>query len=279
MFKLSILSPTLSSHEIMIEHYLRFKKYSQSEIELIIIDQGLLVDDKLHSISESDPNFIYVHSTRKGLSYNRNLGLKYARGEFIIFFDDDTYFYNNSYNILRRYLDIKGIDFYSLCVVDDNGLNTSYTSGEYEETITLKNIESKVNSNGLVISSQAIANYNFDELMGVGSIYGACEEVDLVVNLIEDKYYGVYLPGCKVVHPPKPFDNIKSYNYGLGHGYFTYKLIFVYSSFDSILLGLSKVLKSSLKFILGVLYKKKYSNYLHSAIGYFTSFKLILIKE
>ena len=70
MYKLSILTPTLSSKEVMLNHYHNFKKYSSPNIELIVVDQGEFIDETVSSLSISDSSFIYIHSPRKGLSIN-----------------------------------------------------------------------------------------------------------------------------------------------------------------------------------------------------------------
>ena len=41
-------------------------------------------------------NIIHVKSNTKGLSYNRNIGLEYAEGEYIAYPDDDCEYYPNT---------------------------------------------------------------------------------------------------------------------------------------------------------------------------------------
>ncbi|UVQ02382.1 glycosyltransferase family 2 protein [Bacteroides fragilis] len=64
-----------------------------SDFEIILVDQNL--DDRLISLVEkysNSLNIVHYRSIIKGLSANRNIGIKIAKGNIICFPDDDCFY-------------------------------------------------------------------------------------------------------------------------------------------------------------------------------------------
>ena len=72
--------------------------YDLPKVQIIIVDQNDVEKINLEEIiSEyTHLNIIHVKSNTKGLSYNRNIGLEYAEGEYIAYPDDDCEYYPNT---------------------------------------------------------------------------------------------------------------------------------------------------------------------------------------
>lgn len=58
--------------------------------EVLIIDQS--TNDKTNNILKNYPQFKYIKSATTGLSNSRNEGIKYSKGEILVFVDDDVVF-------------------------------------------------------------------------------------------------------------------------------------------------------------------------------------------
>lgn len=109
--KVSIIIPTYNSRETIIRaiESCLIKDISESEIEIIVIDDGSiddtveLIQDKYFSLIES--NILRVIQGHHGGAGNaRNIGLRESKGNWIAFLDSDDEFLNFNYilNLISR---------------------------------------------------------------------------------------------------------------------------------------------------------------------------------
>lgn len=86
---ISIIIPSYNAAVYLPETLASIQVQTDVAKEIIIIDDGS-TDNTAEIIRQNFPNFCtYVYQENKGVSSARNLGLTYARGEFVIFFDAD----------------------------------------------------------------------------------------------------------------------------------------------------------------------------------------------
>lgn len=142
---LSIVIPIYNVQNYLNECLDSVKNYDESQIEIILIDDGST--DKSSKICESYiknyTNTKYIRQENKGLSEARNVGIREAKGEYILFLDSDDYLYEN---ILKKILDdlisnnlsndiylgrayefIDGEKKYKLCQIDYNLMENKST--------------------------------------------------------------------------------------------------------------------------------------------------------
>lgn len=81
---------------------LAIRNASHISIEVIVTDDSIS-DDSMELVVHFFPNYYYVRGPRKGPAANRNNGASKAKGEWLVFFDDDVIV--NS-NILRKYAEL-----------------------------------------------------------------------------------------------------------------------------------------------------------------------------
>lgn len=99
-------------------------------------------DNIVHNFEKKCKNIIVIHQDGQGISNAKNCGLKYATGDFVVFFDGDDYIISDKLNnILNNIIYKKNFD---IAISDYNffydGNNVLFCSNQ------LKNI-SKVNNN------------------------------------------------------------------------------------------------------------------------------------
>lgn len=186
-------------------------------IQLIFIDQ----ENNKEIFASLNPNieFTYIAYKHCSLSHARNLGLKYVKGKYIGFPDDDCWYEANTLNMALHHLQINKY----------NGV-TGKGCNEYGELTSIF----PQNSSKLTLTKRCAAisytlffeytpNITFDENIGVGSPYnlGAGEETDYLLTLMEKCNYKVFYDSNLIIHHPKSKDSefTKIYSYARGSGY------------------------------------------------------------
>lgn len=90
--KISLLIPTYNRHDIICETVEKYLKQDYADFEIIVIDQtkeeSVQIDDFFKK--RADQNVQRLRINEIGLPNARNFGIRSAKGEIIIFIDDDT---------------------------------------------------------------------------------------------------------------------------------------------------------------------------------------------
>ena len=80
---------------------------SRNDIEIIVVDdnsnQQEIIKQSLNSLHKSNLK-LFTSSITGGGGYARNIGLKHAKGDWLIFSDADDYFTDNAFEIFDSYL-------------------------------------------------------------------------------------------------------------------------------------------------------------------------------
>lgn len=246
--KVSILTPSINDNNILKSHVEWFAGLDNHDFELIVIDQSSSVSKFILNYENKISNFLYKHHNLRGLSLNRNYGLQFVNGDYVMFLDDNAHFDSEMAKMILDSLDMSNVDVLLCAISDENGNLTSYTPHKSPSSVTIASLEGRVNSNGIIVKNDLANKIRFDEKMGVGALYGACEEVDFLVRILLDSYKVYYNPLIKIVHPPVDYNLKKARSYGEGHGFFVDKLLFKYSSPSCKFFALRRIFKFILKF-------------------------------
>lgn len=91
--KISVVVACYNVEKFVKECIESLKSQTYSNIEVLLIDDGSKDGTKniIKSVISGDPRFQYYYQKNSGVSSARNLGLKYATGEYITFLDSDDY--------------------------------------------------------------------------------------------------------------------------------------------------------------------------------------------
>lgn len=207
---------------------LKYQTYDLSKIEIWVVDQNQ--DGILNPIIETYKEYFsiyHIHSSRKGLSYNRNLALKEAKGDIIAFPDDDCVYYENTLQSVA--------EFFEKNTEIDCALGRIYDRRNQQDIIrrwkkksfklTWWNFFWNISSITMFFKSEGDILL-FDERLGTGTYYGSCEDTDYIVRFLKRERKILYSPSIEVWHPVPNRDSIdqqKVYSYGLGFGAFCRK--------------------------------------------------------
>ena len=195
-----------------------------SKIQLIFVDQG----DCKEALKNLNPqiHFVYIKYKPSSLSHARNIGLKYVKGEYIAFPDDDCWYEPDT---LKKVLEAFSEGHIGVIAkgTDEKGILTNDFPLE-RQYITLYNHCGAIS---YTIFLKFIPSLRFDEKIGVGSPFGLSsgEETDyLLRSLYQLGTKMLYDPTIIVHHPSNGIglfkDSIhKQYEYARGWGYLLYK--------------------------------------------------------
>lgn len=212
--------------EDFLDSILEQEKFDINELEIIIVDQNdVIILDDLCEFYKDRLNLIHIKSDKKGLSLNRNIGLKIAKGQYVAFPDDDCRYYSDTLYQVKNYFDKnKDISLVLGRIIERSSEKNIIRSWKnYNYSVNLTNFFTSFSS--ITIFSKRKDIY-FDETLGVGTFFGSCEDADYIWQILNCRDKIVYTPDIDVWHPEpeeKEINYNKVYSYGLGFGALIYK--------------------------------------------------------
>lgn len=147
---LSIVIPVFNNLEGVRKIYDNLIEFKN--IELIIIDDGSNSQNKINS---NDFNLCKViNQKNKGVSYARNIGIKYSNGDYITFLDSDDVILSveEILSCLKNIKDFETIIFFPMVKLYSNGLN---------ELSFSKDLPYKGYVGGKIVNRKFLVNNNF----------------------------------------------------------------------------------------------------------------------
>jgi GT2 family glycosyltransferase len=198
------------------------------DYEIIIGNQS-----KSNNLSFLENNFIKIKNINSNsLSVSRNRLLKYVKGKSVIFLDDDCYFNKMTIDWINNNL-FKLKDNVICCKIICSENSKKKLNYRHNSKITLININNIFifMSCGMIVPTPLIKSFKFSDKFGVGSLYPAGEETELIIRMIKKGIKILYYPSYTIIHPCSlnkiSYKNIKnkffSYGYGLGAMHSKYK--------------------------------------------------------
>lgn len=237
-----------------------------NNFEIIVIDQSDNDDTKFFIENLSDDRIVYKKIIEKGLSRARNIGLRLSSGTHFCLIDDDAS-YDCNYLMYASQLLRKNPNIIISGYIFDNNYNRDFAY--YNELLDQKELSKRMvmktcPSAGLFFPRNVIENVGlFDELFGVGSVFGAAEETDLLFRCQKKGYSIYYNSNCKLSHPVSvsqnilPVSNKKIASYYYGIGAFYRKHIFYEKNYSLVPLYVEVLTKLIIKTMLFFRYDMK----------------------
>lgn len=189
-----------------------------SKIQLIFVDQG----DCKEAFKNLNPqiHFVYIKYKPSSLSHARNIGLKYVKGEYIAFPDDDCWYDKDT--LSKVLIKLNSHDGVLIKATNENGIPlANYLDHDKKATLF-----DHCSACSICIFLHYDKHIRFDENIGVGSPWGLAsgEETDYLIDFIKKHPDVVFFHEIEIHHPlgKTTFfkdDLDKAYKYARGNGY------------------------------------------------------------
>lgn len=222
--KFSLILCTVNRTKEVEELLISLTNQSYKNFEVLIVDQNK--DNRILKIIEKFSGLAIKYLTSDiGLSKARNVGLKNSTGDIVCFPDDDCsypkellesvngFFNENKYNILMG----KTID----------KLTKEIVAGKQNYSPSPLKANNILGSSTTLFIKKDNIEILFDERFGLGAVFNAEEENDLVFRLLKKGVLGYYNPNINYVYHPPSDSNYNDLNRakerGIGLGAFIAK--------------------------------------------------------
>ncbi|MCD9544467.1 glycosyltransferase [Photobacterium carnosum] len=207
--------------------------------ELIIVDQTKpRIDDNLFEVYKNQLEIKFTTSP-KGLSRARNVGVKIAIGEYLLFPDDDCW-YDKSF-ISRLNKKIGSLDILTFRAANHNNINIARFDRN-KGSCDKYNIWKRVSSISLCVKrSIYIELGGFDEKLGLGSgtLTSAGEDIEFPLRAMENNILVIYDPDLVSRHDipierdsKLVIERAKTHMYSVGYLYKKYKYSYIFVSYS-----------------------------------------------
>lgn len=225
--KFSLVMATLGRRDEILRLFDTLVAQTHRDFELIVIDQN--DDDRVSSLVAdyaSRLEIVYLRS-EKGLSRARNVGLRHVGGDVVCFPDDDCWYRPDTLEyVAARLAADPDLDGVTGCSVDAGGRLSQGRWSAEPHRIDRYNVWTSATSYTIFLRAGAVRQAGgFDERLGVGSgsRWGAGEEVNYLLGVLDAGLRVDYDPALRISHPEpllqmddKAFSRARLYNRGFG---------------------------------------------------------------
>ncbi len=222
-YKFSLIVATFNRSfelELFLESLVN-QTFPASLFEVIIVDQNESdLIDPIVSMYSGRLKITHIRSGRKGLSYNRNLGIAASTGEYLCVPDDDCTYYPDTLQEVVNQLDF----LQEPDMIIGKVFNRDRKKYVFKKTPANSIVVNKSNFYHLVSSITIFFKKNeilFDEDFGIGAKYHSNEDGDFILTFLSAGKMVIYSPLIECNHPPYSPENMsrqKLYEYGIGFG-------------------------------------------------------------
>lgn len=196
--------------------------YNKEKIQIIIVDQNDKINlDEIIKPYVSKLDITHIRSDKKGLSLNRNIGLKNVTGDIIAFPDDDCEYMEDTLEIINNYFNENNHNILMGRIIERDGSDSLRAWPKKFMDIDKSNFYTKCSSVTMFLKLKN-CKVKFNNNLGAGTKFGACEDADLIYKNIKSVGKVKYNPDVKIYHPHYDSNHnmaeAKVYSYALGFG-------------------------------------------------------------
>lgn len=183
----SIIIPTLNEADYIGRLLEDLLEQTETAFEIIVVDGGSQdkTQEKIEQCAHQLP-VIYIKSDRANVSRQRNIGARYAKGTYLVFFDADSQIPPKFLSSIRKHLKTSSCDYLTTYIFSDS-------KNVYDKAIErLINISIEIGSlidRPFVVGANFIVSKTvFEKIGGFREEVKYAEDYDLAVRLYEKHY-------------------------------------------------------------------------------------------
>lgn len=217
----SFIVPTLNRRNDLRRFLQSADAQRDDRYEVVVVDQGT---DAVGDLASQHRHVRYLRSCDAGLSRNRNVGLRHASGEWLVFADDDCVLGDDYMRVFAEdvspALDHPNFGFGNAVSLEDGlAIVPTFRAGRSRVASWASDTLCSIS---LLFTRHTVQRAGgFDEAFGLGARFPAGEETDLLLRLCEAGGRGTYCRRLTVMHPKRSRsrDLVDRYEvYGYAHG-------------------------------------------------------------
>lgn len=198
MIKVSIIILTFNRQKLIQKCLDSLYDNISSNYEIIVIDNGF-TDGALNLLKKYKRLIVIENSNNVGVAAGRNIGIKKAKGKYIIFLDDDAYVSQMSFEKIIKYMEKNN-------KVGIIGPKILYPNGKIQESVRHFPTIMSILWRGLLLyrlfpdikfySKYVMKKFNHNEIKEVDWVLGACQiirkKVFDTIGILDEKYFFGY---------------------------------------------------------------------------------------
>ena len=199
----NIILPTITvAISTIAENMDRFLNHFSFESLLDADEVLIIIQDTLdHKPMELPSKYIIIEDNGKGVSRSRNLGLSYAKYDYIWFMDDDIQLNNDAIITAKNYILKYNADIFTVRMqnFDSDAPYKNYPNKHLlgrRDIINISTVEI-IASRGFILDSKV----RFNESLGLGTKYPSCEENIFLLDLFDLGAEMIHIPEYVQKHP------------------------------------------------------------------------------
>lgn len=209
--KISIIIPVYGVQDYISQCLESVLAQSFTEFECLIINDGTEDNSIIiaKNIVDSDSRFIFLDKENGGQGSARNMGLEYARGDYIAFIDSDDYIEPNYLKAMYEKIIDANAD---ICTCDVRYIDTA---GKQLRLFN-NNPDGYLQSNDYLMAQWHISNFMWDKLFKAELFYGVRFNTEMKTNedvyLLFELVYGkkiTSVPECLYNYLQRPYATSK----------------------------------------------------------------------
>ena len=210
----TIIMATYNRAHFIVETLHSIQKQTFQNFECLIIDDGGSDNtlEVINPIISSDERFKFLKrpaAYKKGLPGCRNYGLDLAKGDYIIFFDDDDIVHPDNLKICLDVIQSNKTDFchYQKIVFTEKTPQVTTTEVIIKNTLTIKNIEKVVNQSIGLASCTVLWQKKCFKVIRFNEDLLYAEEWECYIRIISEGFEGLIIDNVLYYNRKHPNSN------------------------------------------------------------------------
>jgi glycosyltransferase involved in cell wall biosynthesis len=214
MNELSIIIPTYARKNELEDLLCSLQKVDFTNIlfEILIIDQNPIGFIDNYIVQDSKLNIKHINVSFKGLSKAKNFGFNESIYSYVIFLDDDSKVYSDTFIKAFKLINKLNLDLISGKCIDNQGKDSVQKFRNKEYYLNIKNFNGGFIESTAIIKRKLLYDTKFDENIGVGEFFGAHEGYDWIYRIIKMNTYKLYYSNTLLFFHPQVLLNKSSFN-------------------------------------------------------------------